>query len=121
MAPPYEYVRFGGRSALVHRVRAERALGKPLPKKAVVHHSDGSRDADGPLVICQDQKYHFLLHIRERVLRAGGDPNNQRICWSCKELRSFDQFQGGVFGRVRECRICANAWRKERSALAGRS
>jgi hypothetical protein len=26
-------------------------------------------------VICQDRAYHMLLHMRERIVRAGGDPN----------------------------------------------
>ena len=46
-----------------HTLIAEKALGKTLPPKAVVHHANGSRDS-GPLVICEDIAYHHLLHQR---------------------------------------------------------
>lgn len=36
---------------LDHILVAEKALGKPLPERAEVHHANGSRDS-GPLVIC---------------------------------------------------------------------
>lgn len=71
----------------VHRLRAERALGKPLPAGAQVHHADGSKSPDAPLVICQDRAYHALLHHRMRILRAGGDPNTQKICSRCKAMK----------------------------------
>ena len=55
----------------VHAVRAERALGKPLPKGAVVHHVDGDKwNPNARLVICQDQAYHALLHKRTREIRG---------------------------------------------------
>ncbi len=51
-----------------HILIAEKALGKPLPPKVVVHHVNETKDS-GPLVICQDDNYHKLLHKRMRARR----------------------------------------------------
>ena len=50
---------------------AEKALGKPLPKGAEVHHVDGNSENDKPtnLVICPSHAYHMLLHARMRSLK----------------------------------------------------
>jgi hypothetical protein len=71
-----------------HVMIAERALGKVLPPGTHIHHVDGDKgnNANRNLVICQDQAYHFLLHVRARVLRAGGNPNTQVICADCQRL-----------------------------------
>jgi hypothetical protein len=69
-----------------YRLRAEEALGHPLPPKAVVHHATGSLAPGAPLVICQDESYHRLLHRRMRVAAAGGDPNLDRLCTNCGPL-----------------------------------
>lgn len=46
------------------------ALGKPLPKRAEVHHHDRTRtnNTNGNLVLCQDRAYHMLLHKRMRMV-----------------------------------------------------
>ncbi len=94
-----------------HRLRAERALGKPLPAGAVVHHADGSRSEDAPLVICQDQAYHRLLHARMRVKALGGNPNTEKICSTCKMPKPFELFaerQIGYMGRQSRCKSCVS-------------
>lgn len=65
---------------------AENALGKLLPKKAIVHHINGIKTDDRPenLVICENQGYHQLLHQRERALKACGHTNWRR-CNYCKK------------------------------------
>jgi hypothetical protein len=106
----YRKVTHGGRMFVgIHRARAERALGKPLPPGAVVHHADGSMSDDAPLVICQDTAYHGLLHRRMRVRAAGGNPNTDAICGRChqvKPLAAFGKSQrlGFPKGYCRECR-----------------
>ena len=69
-----------------HIVIAERALGKPMPAGAVVHHADGNKLNNAPtnLVICPNQAYHRLLHRRMAAMQACGDPN-WRKCWVCKQ------------------------------------
>lgn len=70
---------------LEHVLIAEAALGKVLPPKAVIHHTDEQHGTVDPLgiVICPDDAYHKLLHIRSRALRESGNAN-WRKCWVCK-------------------------------------
>jgi len=83
----YEYTT---NHALVHRLKAEKALGKKLPKLAVVHHHDGDRSTNKNtnLVVCQDKAYHNLLHQRIRAYNACGDANFRK-CPICKEYDSI--------------------------------
>lgn len=107
----------GGRSVQEHVLIAERALGRKLPAGAKVHHADGNRLNNSPsnLVICQSQSYHSLLHARMRVRAAGGDPNTQLICGSCKELLPFDSFSACSYnkatGKQSACRRCQSVGR----------
>lgn len=75
-----------GQRRYSHRAIVERALGKPLPLGAQVHHVDGDRfnNAKANLVVCPDQAYHSLLHFRERARRETGSPNSWR-CDLCSE------------------------------------
>lgn len=77
-----------------HIYIAEKALGKSLPKEAVVHHIDGNKlnNKNSNLVICENQIYHNLLHRRQRTLNAGGDPNFHKVCDTCKIPKSFSNF-----------------------------
>jgi len=60
----------------------ERAIGKPLPVGAVVHHADRNRSNNTPsnLVVCPSSAYHNLLHKRLRAMEATGDPNSLKCC-----------------------------------------
>lgn len=105
----YNYSTSGVR---IHRLRAARALGKPLPPKAVVHHADGSRRQDAPLVICENAAYHRLLHARMRIVAAGGNPNTDRICSTCRAVKRLEDFcraSGDSRGRDTYCRSCKAA------------
>lgn len=101
-----------GRREYLHRLRAERALGKPLPPGAVVHHADGSKDEHAPLVICQDAAYHYLLHMRQRVVQRGGNPSTDKWCPDCKSLKlktDFNQNSRKNDGLHNLCRLCVSA------------
>lgn len=74
----------GGTVRRLHVVIAEKVLGKPLPKGAIVHHLDGGRlnNAHSNLLICPSQAYHLLIHARERAYDACGNAN-WRKCAYC--------------------------------------
>ena len=100
----------------IHRVRAERALGKSLPPEAVVHHADGSKGDDSQLVICQDQAYHLLLHARMSVVSRGGNPNTEKICHTCQVLQpksAFCRNQSEGDGLNGQCRSCKAQYDRE--------
>lgn len=104
-----------------HVAVAERALGKPLPVGAVVHHHDGnkSNNTNTNLVICQDIAYHSLIHYRMRVLARGGDPNTQRLCSVCVSLKPIEDFyrrkNRAEWSRLSECKHCMMAKNRKRA------
>ena len=62
---------------LEHILLAEKALGKPLPSGAQIHHvnMDMTDNSSGNLVVCQDASYHKLLHVRKNALQSCGHVN----------------------------------------------
>jgi hypothetical protein len=84
----YRLVKASGHSrankeyVLEHWLVAEKALGKALPPKAVVHHvnNSGSDNNATNLVICENQGYHALLHLREKI-KSGKLVRNQKGQW----------------------------------------
>lgn len=75
-----------GSKHLMHRIIAEKAIGKPLPESAVIHHVDGNKSNNDPsnLVICPDDNYHKLLHRRQRALEVCGNADWKK-CVYCKK------------------------------------
>jgi hypothetical protein len=64
-----------------HLIRAEEALGKPIPATARVHHF-----TEEQLVICEDAAYHNLLHRRQRAYETCGHAS-----WlKCKYCHEYD-------------------------------
>ena len=80
-----------GIDVLTHILLAEKALGKPLPANAVVHHADGDRSNNvrSNLVVCPDRAYHNLLHKRMRAMASCGNAN-WLICCRCRNYDSPD-------------------------------
>jgi hypothetical protein len=99
-----------------HVLMAEKSLGKYLPKDAIVHHINETRDDNSPknLVICQDAAYHNLLHMRMRALNACGN-KNWRKCTYCKKYddpKAMYQHTTSMFHRE-----CNNEYQKKRRIL----
>ena len=121
-----EVSRVGTRRLREHTVVAERALGHQLPVRAVVHHVNGNgRDnRNQNLVICQDRRYHTLLHRRERILKAGGNPDGEQICHDCRRvlpLAAFHRNRSDPTGHCHACKpchlaACRRLFRKRRAA-----
>ena len=95
-----------------HREVAERALGKPLPKGAIVHHVDGNRLNNAPsnLVICQDASYHALLHHNKRIIDAGGKLGEHLFCGLCRRLLPLAAF---TKHRNKPIRFDRSSWCKD--------
>lgn len=67
----YKYITVDGEQIAEHIYLAQKALGKKLPKDAVVHHMNGNGTDNYirlNLVICPDRAYHNLLHARMRAI-----------------------------------------------------
>lgn len=100
MAQWYRKAESFGRKVGAHVAVAERAIGKPLPKGAIVHHIDGDKHNNAPsnLVICQDRAYHNLIHRRERALFMAGDANALccQVCGTYENQDDLREYKAGA-------------------------
>lgn len=105
-----------GKRLLAHIVSAEKAIGKPLPAGAVVHHADGNKlnNKNSNLVICQNRAYHNILHARMRAAEETGNPN-MVLCCICRAWGTIDEMykhKKSYSFRHRVCHATAEAKRK---------
>lgn len=111
----YRQVNIAGRVVTEHILLAEKAIGKPLPPGAEVHHVDcnGWNNSPGNLVICPDHSYHALLHRRQRALDACGDANFLK-CHLCKQYGPAEEMYIRKDGKGQWHRTCGNTSRTDR-------
>ncbi len=117
-APGHPKATYLGKYVREHYLVAERALGKPLPAEAIVHHVNGRKTENDNrnLVVCQDSAYHSLLHARERRIMAFGSVRLKQCC-KCRSvlaLEKFPQAKRRWDGRGSACLTCIKDLGKER-------
>lgn len=108
----YKFFYVDGKRKREHIIIAEKAFGGPLPLRAVVHHIDENRsnNANSNLVICPDDRYHKLLHVRMNAAKACGNPNFRK-CPYCKIYDDPANMRGEKSGRFVHRKCSAKAQR----------
>lgn len=107
-----------------YRQVVEAILGYTLPPGAVVHHIDGDRTNNRPsnLVVCPDEAYHNLLHMRQEAQDACGNPNWLK-CYVCKSYDSPDKLlavrKAGRRVTTFYHAACRNEYRRQQRLLKG--
>lgn len=89
----YKVFVINGRYFYEHIVFAEKALGRKLPKGAIVHHfNEDKTDNKTPfnLIICPDQGYHLLLHRRAAELAVTGKCSSVNYEYPIWKLQKAD-------------------------------
>ena len=107
---------------LEHILIAEHAYGTYLPDHAIVHHHDGNgeNNAAANLVICESQAYHMILHQRQNMFTIGCNPDLQKKCSTCREVKWKFEFTNnsstwdGKHPECKKCKFGREAIRKKR-------
>jgi len=113
-----------------HRTRPhvhvmEKILGVRLPQGAVVHHINGNRIDNRPenLLLCKNQSEHIKIHAATRIKKAGGNPEKDKICSRCKQVKPKTDFHIAkrADGYRCYCKACQSSIYQERRAIHGNS
>lgn len=98
-----------------HVLTAEQVLGRPLKRPELVHHVDGNRANNTPsnLVICPNQAYHYLLHVRQAALEVCGNASWQR-CGFCGNYDNPDNMYSRKNVNNYYHSKCKNEWRRNK-------
>ena len=107
--PDHPYASKGIGLILEYRLEVEKAIGRYLTPKEVVHHYY-NKDGSATLVLCPDKNYHALLHVRENALRYCGNAN-WRICTYCHQ---YDDPKNLSINQKIYHKECANEYKYNR-------
>jgi len=99
---------------LEHIVIAEKAIGHSLPAQAEIHHVNNHRrdNTNSNLVICENHRYHMLLHQREDAIKAGV-PAHWLKCPYCKIYDARERLWVGP-KNGKHHRTCFNKYNRDR-------
>ena len=88
----------------VYRLIVEAVLQKYLAPKHPIHHVDGdsTNNVTNNFVVCEDNAYHKLLHVRTEALKATGNANSRK-CAFCGEWILPDIEGVNYYKRKRKC------------------
>lgn len=103
----YVAIANGGVKKQEHRIAAEKAIGKPLPKGAEVHHINENKadNRNENLVVCPSRAYHKLIHTRMAALDACGNASFRK-CPFCKTYDDTSRMTHSKHGRHFYHSIC---------------
>jgi len=100
-----------------HILIAEKALGKGLADGQQVHHYGGTSD-NSKLIICENQEYHHLLHMRAKAFNGSGDANKRKckFCQGWDDVENLFHRKSGRNGWNTYHRECAKEYDRARAA-----
>ena len=93
-----------------HFLVVEKVIGHYLPYPATVHHINEVKTDNRPgnLVVCQDERYHQLLHARINRKKKFGSPDLKR-CDHCGEIKPLVEFapnEKAIDDKDANCLLC---------------
>jgi hypothetical protein len=106
------------RNTRPHVLKVEKILGHKINPKIAIHHINKNRkdNRGSNLIVCQDQGYHLFIHARQRIVDAGGNPRNDKICSHCHSVKPKSEFyRSPVYsdGHRYYCKPCQSLISKE--------
>ena len=114
----YQFQTVSGKTSYLHIMAAEKAIGKKLPKGAEVHHVNGNPtdNRNDNLVICENHKYHSLIHMRTEALLVAGNANF-RLCKICGIFDRPEHMKSTKNGQMYHTKCLAFESKKRRARI----